>query len=316
MNHYIGIDISKTQLDVSERPSNQQQHYSRDESGIKQLVHFLKARTPTLIVLEATGGLEVSVVSALFEAQLPVAVVNPRQVRDFAKASGRLAKTDQLDAALLAHFGEALKPTVRPLPNEQQRQLDGLIGRRRQLVEILVAERNRHTLAQPQAQASLERHITWLETELSDIEQQLQTLIQQTPVWREQDELLQGVPGIGIVTATSLLALLPELGKLSHKQIAALVGVAPFNADSGQHKGKRMIWGGRIEVRSVLYMATLSATRFNPVIRLFYQRLVAAGKPKKVALTAAMHKLLTILNAILRHKQPWQNQLSAVSSQS
>lgn len=316
MNEYIGIDISKKQLDVSERPSKQRRQYSRDESGIKQLVKELGERRPMLIVLEATGGLEISVVSALLEAKLPVAVVNPRQVRDFAKATGRFAKTDSLDADVLAHFGEALKPTPRELPSEQQRQLDGLVGRRRQLVEMLVAERNRLALAQAKTQASVERHIAWLESELGDIEKELHALIQESPVWRERDELLQGVPGIGIVTATSLLALLPELGQLSHKQIAALVGVAPFNADSGQHNGKRMIWGGRVEVRSILYMATLSATRFNPSIRTFYQRLVDAGKPKKVALTAAMRKLLTILNAILRHKQPWQSPPSSISLQS
>lgn len=316
MNKYVGIDVAKSHLDVAVRPSGQRWRYQRDEAGIAALVHRLSQEKPALIVIEATGGLEMSVVSALLQAALPVVVVNPRQVRDFAKATGRLAKTDQLDADVLAHFGEALKPTPRPLPSEQQRQLDTLIGRRRQLVEILVAERNRQSIALPKAQPSLERHITWLEAELGDIEGDLQTLIRETPAWRERDDLLQGVPGVGMVTSTSLLALLPELGQLSHKQIAALVGVAPFNADSGQHKGKRMIWGGRAEVRSVLYMATLSATRFNPTIRTFYQRLVAAGKPKKVALTAAMRKLLTILNAILRDKQPWLPPLSLVSSQS
>lgn len=316
MNKYVGIDIAKSHLDVAVRPSGQRRRYTRDEAGIAALVQQLTSEKSALIVLEATGGLEMSVVSALLQAELPVVVVNPRQVRDFAKATGRLAKTDQLDADVLAHFGEAIKPTPRPLPSEQQRQLDALIGRRRQLVEILVAERNRQSIALPKAHPSLDRHITWLEAELSDLEGDLQTLIRETPAWRERDDLLQGVPGVGTVTSTSLLALLPELGHLSHKQIAALVGVAPFNADSGQHKGKRMIWGGRAEVRSVLYMATLSATRFNPIIRTFYQRLVAAGKPKKVALTAAMRKLLTILNAILCDKRPWQPPLSVVSSQS
>lgn len=315
-NKYVGIDIAKKQLDLAIRPSGERRQVQRDEQGLATLVKELVADKPALIVLEATGGLEVSVVSALLQAELPVVVVNPRQVRDFAKATGRLAKTDRLDADVLAHFGEAIKPTPRPLPSEQQRQLDALIGRRRQLVEMLVAERNRHGIALPTAQPSLARHITWLEAELTDLEGDLQTLIRETPAWRERDDLLQGVPGVGMVTSTSLLALLPELGQLSHKQIAALVGVAPFSADSGQHKGKRMIWGGRAEVRSVLYMATLSATRFNPTIRTFYQRLVAAGKPKKVALTAAMRKLLTILNAILRNKQPWQPSLSLVSSQS
>jgi transposase len=321
---YIGIDVAKTQLDVAVRPSGERRQAKRDEAGIAALVKELVADSPALIVLEATGGLEMSVVSALLQAELPVVVVNPRQVRDFAKATGRLAKTDRLDADVLAHFGEAIKPTPRPLPSEQQRQLDALIGRRRQLVEMLVAEQNRAGIALPKAQPSLERHITWLEAAPSglptDLEGDLRTLVRETPAWRERDDLLQGVPGVGVVTSISLLALLPELGHLSHKQIAALVGVAPFNADSGQHKGKRMIWGGRAEVRSVLYMATLSAgalrARFNPTIRTFYQRLVAAGKPKKVALTAAMRKLLTILNAILRDKQPWQPPLSLVSSQS
>jgi transposase len=315
-NKYIGIDIAKTQLDVAVRPSGEHRQCRRDEPGMAALVKELVAEKPALIVLEATGGLEVCVVSALLQAELPVVVVNPRQGRDFAKATGRLAKTDRLDADVLAYFGEASKPTPRPLPSAQQRQLDALIGRRRQLVDMLVAERNRAGIALPKAQASLERHITWLEAELSDLESELQHLIRQTPAWRERDDLLQSVVGVGMVTSTSLLALLPELGQLSHKQIAALVGVAPFNRDSGQHKGKRMIGGGRAEVRSVLYMATLSATRFNPTIRTFYQRLVAAGKPKKVALVAAMRKLLTMLNAILRDKRPWQPPLSLVSAQS
>jgi transposase len=310
MQPYVGIDIAKERLDIAERPQPSRWQTRRDEAGLEQLVQRLQAIQPALIVLEATGGLEGSVVSALLAAQLPVVVVNPRQVRDFAKATGRLAKTDRLDADLLAHFGEALKPELRPLPDAQQRQLDSLMVRRRQLVDMLVAERNRLSSAAPAAQASLRRHIEWLQAELDDVEGEVQTLIHQTPAWRERDDLLQSVPGLGQVTAASLLALLPELGQLSHKQLAALVGVAPFNADSGKHKGKRIIWGGRADVRAVLYMATLSATRFNPLIRTFYQRLVAAGKPKKVALTACMRKLLTFLNAIVRDARPWQPSFS------
>jgi len=316
MQQYVGIDIAKERLDIAERPQVSRWQAVRDEAGIGQLVQRLQAVPPALIVLEATGGLEGSVVSALLAAQLPVVVVNPRQVRDFAKATGRLAKTDRLDADLLAHFGEALKPVPRPLPDAQQRQLDGLMVRRRQLVDMLVAERNRLTIAPPATQASLRRHIDWLQAELDDVEGEVQRLIRQTPAWRERDDLLQSVPGLGQVTAASLLAALPELGTLSHKQIAALVGVAPFNSDSGKHKGKRICWGGRADVRSVLYMATLSATRFNPLIRTFYLRLVAAGKPKKVALTACMRKLLTFLNAILRDARPWQPNLSFGSPQS
>jgi len=306
MQVYVGIDIAKAHLDLAERPQQKQWRTGRDEAGLAQIVERLRAVGPALIVVEATGGLESSVVSALLAAELPVVVVNPRQVRDFAKATGRLAKTDRLDAEVLAHFGEALKPTPRPLPDAQQRQLDSLMVRRRQLVEMLVAERNRLGSAAPVAQASLHRHIDWLQAELNDVEQETQTLIRQSPAWCARDDLLQSVPGLGQVTSASLLALLPELGHLSHKQIAALVGVAPFNRDSGQHKGKRIIWGGRADVRSVLYMATLSATRFNPLIRTFYQRLVAAGKPKKVALIACMRKLLTFLNAIVRDATPWQ----------
>lgn len=316
MQQYIGIDIAKKRLDIAERPQVRRWQTVRDEAGIAQLVQRLQAVAPALIVLEATGGLEGSVVSALLAAQLPVVVVNPRQVRDFAKATGRLAKTDRLDVDVLAHFGEALKPVPRPLPDAQQRQLDGLMVRRRQLVDMLVAERNRLTIAPLAAQASLQRHIDWLQAELDDVEGEVQHLIRQTPAWRERDDLLQSVPGLGQVTAASLLASLPELGTLSHKQIAALVGVAPFNSDSGKHKGKRICWGGRADVRSVLYMATLSATRFNPLIRTFYQRLVAAGKPKKVALTACMRKLLTFLNAIVRDARPWQPNLSFGSPQS
>jgi transposase len=316
MQQYIGIDIAKAQLDIAERPQTARWQIARTETGIAALVTRLVQSQPALIVLEATGGLEVSVVSALLTAALPVVVVNPRQVRDFAKATGRFAKTDRLDAEVLAHFGEALKPAPRPLPDEQQRQLDSLMVRRRQLIDMVVAEQNRLTSALPTAQTSLQRHIAWLQAELDDLEEEVQTLIRQTPAWRERDELLQSVPGLGSVTSASLLALLPELGQLNHKQIAALVGVAPFNCDSGKHKGKRIIWGGRADVRSVLYMATLSATRFNPLIRTFYQRLVAAGKPKKVALTACMRKLLTFLNAIVRSARPWQPNLSFGSAQS
>jgi transposase len=261
---------------------------------------------PTLIVLEATGGMEIPLTSALATAGLPVVVVNPRQVRDFAKASGHLAKTDALDAQVLAQFAEVMRPQPRPLPDAEARALAALLTRRRQLVEMLTAEKNRLLSAPSPIRTRLRTHITWLERELQSTNTALAEAIRQSPVWREKDELLRSVPGVGPVLTSTLLASLPELGTLTHKQIAALVGVAPLNRDSGTLRGRRTVWGGRAQVRAVLYMGAIVAARFNPVIRVFYQRLQRAGKAKKVALTACMRKLLTILNAMLKHRMPWR----------
>jgi transposase len=302
----IGIDVSKAHLDIGVRPSGARWEVDNSETDIAGLERKLLELKPTLIVLEATGGYETPVVAALASAGLPVAVVNPRQVRDFAKSLGKLAKTDKIDALVLARFAEAIHPEPRPLPDEQTLQLQAWVVRRRQLIEMLVMEKNRlgqtHKLLRPQVQ----EHIDWLEEQLADIDDHLRTSLHNSPVWREQEDLLRSVPGVGPVLSVTLLAELPELGQLNRKQIAALVGVAPFNCDSGQMHGKRAIWGGRASVRSVLYMAALSAKRFNPVIRTFYERLVTAGKPAKVALTACMRKLLTILNAMLASHSSWQ----------
>ena len=257
------------------------------------------------MVLEATGGLEIPITGVLAAAGVLVVVVNPRQVRDFAKATGKLAKTDALDAQVLAHFAEVLRPALRPLPDAQTQALAALLARRRQLVEMLTAEKNRLSSAHTPVRKSLRTHIVWLERELSHTDRDLAHAIRESPVWREKDDLLQSVPGIGPVGTSTLLANLPELGTLTGKQIAALVGVAPLNRDSGTWRGKRTVWGGRAQVRAILYMSALTATRFNPVIRVFYQRLCAAGKAKKVALTACMRKLLIILNAMMKHRTRW-----------
>ena len=305
---FVGIDVSKAQLDVALRPEGRFAA-PNTEVGIAQVLTRLQAVSPTLVVLEATGGLEIPLTGALAAAGMPVVVVNPRQVRDFAKATGKLAKTDALDAQTLAHFAEVMRPEPRPLPDEQTQTLAALLTRRRQLVEMLTAEKNRLASARTPVRKSLRTHITWLERELSHTDSDLAHAIRESPVWREKEELLQSTPGVGPVVTTTLLANLPELGTLTAKQIAALVGVAPFNRDSGTLRGTRTVWGGRAQVRAVLYMGTLVATRFNPVIRAFYQRLCAAGKPKKVALTACMRKLLIILNAMLKHRTPWRPEL-------
>lgn len=301
---FVGIDVSKAQLDLAFRPEGT---FSapNDEAGCAQVLARLRATPPTLVVLEATGGLEIPITGILAAAGVPVVVVNPRQVRDFAKATGRLAKTDALDAQTLAHFAEVLRPEPRPLPDEQTQALAALLARRRQLVEMLTAEKNRLGSARTPVRKSLRTHIAWLERELRHTDRDLAHAIRESPMWREQDDRLRSVPGIGPVVTSTLLANLPELGTLTGKQIAALVGVAPLNRDSGTWRGKRTVWGGRAQVRAVLYMAALVATRFNPVIRAFYQRLCAAGKAKKVALTACMRKLLIILNAMMKHRTRW-----------
>ena len=269
--------------------------------------------TPTLIVLEATGGFQRAVVAALAAAGLPVVVVNPRQTRDFAKATGQLAKTDALDARALAHFAEAVRPTPRPLPSAQEADLRALLARRRQLVAMRTAEVNRLSSAPPPVQADLAAHIAWLEQRLATLDETLDTTLRASPVWRERDTLYRSVPGIGPVSARTLLLDLPELGTLSRQRIAALAGVAPFNRDSGTMRGRRAIWGGRAPLRATLYMATLVAVRHNPVLQACYERLLAAGKAKKVALVACMRKLLTILNAMVKHQTPWQPREVAIA---
>jgi len=303
---YVGIDVSKAALDVAVRPTEQQWTVSNDEKGIDQLVPRLVALSPALVVLEATGGLEVPVVAALAAAGLPVVVVNPRQVRDFAKATGRLAKTDRLDAYVLAHFAEAVKPAPRPLPDAQALALKDLLARRRQVVGMLTAEKNRLHTARPPVRQNIQGHIAWLQEGLAKLDADLGDTLRQSPLWREKEELLRSVPGVGPVLSLTLLVELPELGSLDRKRIAALAGVAPLNRDSGTMRGRRTVWGGRSRLRAVLYMGTLVATRHNPILRAMYLRLLAAGKAKKVALTACMHKMLTIVNAILRHRTPWR----------
>ncbi|NGZ95632.1 MAG: IS110 family transposase [Nitrospira sp. WS110] len=305
---FVGIDVSKAQLDVALRPPGRFV-VPNDDSGIAQLLERLKATSPTLIILEATGGIELPLTGALATAGLPVVVVNPRQIRDFAKATGQLAKTDALDAQILAHFADVVRPEPRPLPDAQTQELAALVTRRRQLIEMLTAEKNRLASARVIVRTQLRAHITWLEQALDQANTDLAEAIRQSPVWREKEELLRSVPGIGPVLTTTLLANLPELGTLTHKQIAALVGVAPLNRDSGTLRGKRTVWGGRAQVRAALYMAAIVAARFNPVIRAFYQRLCAAGKAKKVALVACMRKLLTIVNAMLKHRTPWRQRV-------
>jgi transposase len=304
-DRFVGIDVSKTALDVAVRPDQTHWRSRHDEAGIREVVEQLRAARPRLIVLEATGGLERLVVAALADADLPVAVVNPRQVRDFAKATGRLAKTDALDAAALAHFAEAIRPEPRPLPDAQSQTLAALVERRRQLVGMLTAEKNRQQPALPAVRPQVAAHIAWLEQALRDLDGELDDLLQASPLWRTHEQLLRSVPGVGPQVARTLLAQLPELGQASAKHVASLVGLAPLNRDSGAWRGTRAIWGGRRHVRAALYMAALVGVRHNPVLRAFYERLLAAGKPKKLALTACMHKLLLILHAMLRHGTSW-----------
>jgi transposase len=301
----VGIDVAKAHLDVAVRPTGAAWRVANDAPGIAALVDRLRSDAPVAVVLEATGGCEVPLVSALVEADLPVAVVNPRQVRDFARATGRLAKTDALDAAVLARFAEAVRPPLRPLPDAAHVELGALVTRRRQLVEMLTAERNRLGTAPERVRPHLREHVRWLEQALSAVDRDLAALIRASPVWRTREALLRSVPGVGPVLATTVLAELPELGQLGRHAVAALVGVAPLNHDSGTLRGRRAIWGGRAHVRAVLYMATVAAVRYNPVVAAFYHRLRAAGKPAKVALTACMRKLLVILNAVVRHGTPW-----------
>ena len=303
---YVGIDVSKKRLDVAIRPSGERWSTANDEAGIASCVQRLSTLAPQLVVLEATGGLEMALAAALSVAGLPVVVVNPRQVKGFAKALNLLAKTDALDAALLAQFAEAVKPEPRPLADEAAQQLSDLLTRRRQMIEMLVAEKNRLASAATKAvKQRISYHLHFLKEELKSLDADLDQRIRESPIWREKDELLRSVPGVGPAVSRTLLGELPELGTLTGKQIAALVGVAPFNRDSGAMRGRRQIWGGRGRVRAILYMGAVTAARCNPVLRRFYASLLAAKKPAKVALVACMRKLLVILNAMLRDERPW-----------
>ncbi|MBI4201747.1 MAG: IS110 family transposase [Chloroflexi bacterium] len=301
----VGIDISQEWLDVAWLPQVGSQRFSNDTAGIRDLVRLVQELAPAGVVMEATGGLEHPVAAALGVAQLPVSIVNPRQVRDFARAMGKLAKTDAIDARVLASFGERIRPPVRPLADAETQALSALLVRREQVVEMLVAETNRLKRASPSVQPDIREHIQWLQGRLDRLNKDLGSMVQASALWRAKAHLLQSTPGVGPVGSTTMLAGLPELGALGRKQIATLVGIAPLNRDSGLFRGKRKVWGGRARVRHALYMATLVATRHNPLIRQFYQRLLASGKPKKVALVACMHKLLTILNAMLKYQRPW-----------
>lgn len=307
---FVGIDVSKAQLDVAIRPTGETLSVANDKAGIKALVKRLAKIQPGLVVLESTGGLERQILCAVVSAELPAVRVNPRQVRDFAKATGQLAKTDSIDAAILAHYAQAVRPQLRPLPNAVTMELRALSARRRQLIEMIVMEKNHLATAAKAVAKDITEHIGGLEQKLQGVDIDIDGLIEQSPIWKEHEDILRSAPAIGPVTSRTLLAELPELGTLDRKQIASLVGLAPFNRDSGTLKGRRSIWGGRASVRCALYMAALVATRCNPVIGDFYKRLKAKGKPFKVALVACMHKLLTILNAMIKHKSRWSDTFS------
>ena len=302
---FAGIDVSKDHLDLGLSSSEEVVRLPNSDQGIAELVERLRVAAPALVVLEATGGFEVPAAAALTAADVPVVIANPRHVRDFAKAMGQLAKTDQIDALVLVSFAERVRPTVRPLRDEDTRALAEFVSRRRQIIEMLTAEKNRLGLARPPVAKGITKHIRWLERQLSDVERDLDNTIRSSPGWRAKSDLLQEVPGVGPNLSRTLIAELPELGSRSNRKIAALVGVAPFACDSGRARGKRRVWGGRASVRSALYMSIWSASQYNPVIRRFYQRLRASGKPAKVAQVACMRKLLTILNAMVRHNRSW-----------
>jgi transposase len=302
----VGIDVAKARLDIAVHPDGEQWSVGTEAAELEALGERLQELRPEVVVVEASGGWEVAVVGELATRGVAVVVVNPRQVRAFARAVGQLEKSDRLDAGVLARFAATVRPTPRPLPDAAQRELEALVVRRRQLVEMLVAEKNRLLLSLPAVQRSLRRHIDWLEKQLAEGDRHLGQSIRQSPVWRAQEELLRSVPGVGPVCSATLLAELPELGRLNRKQIAKLVGVAPLVRESGQWRGRRAVWGGRAAVRTVLYMAALSAQRVNPVIRIVAQRLRAAGKPPKVVLVACMRKLLVILNVMIKRQERWR----------
>jgi transposase len=303
---FIGLDVSKDTLEVAVRPTEERRTFANQEEDLSRMVEWVQSFFPRLVVLEATGGLEKAAVCVLAVQGLPVVVVNPRQVRDFARSKGILAKTDKIDAGVIAQFAEAIRPEVRPLKTEEAQKLDALLSRRRQILQMLTAEKNRLQSAPVWVRKDIQKHIRWLQKNLDPLNQDLDRMVKESPVWRVKDEILQSAKGVGPVLSVTLISQLPELGTLKGKKIAALVGVAPLNRDSGKFRGRRSIWGGRAEVRSVLLMATRIAIRFNPVIRAFFERLQKAGKVRKVAETACMRKLLTILNAMLKNNTCWQ----------
>ncbi len=302
---FVGIDVSKAWLDIAIHESTLAWRVGNDDPGIEKLVKRLKEVRPCLIVLEATGGYEMRLVAELAHAKLPIVVTNPRKVRAFARSTGKLAKTDKLDAKMLAHFAAAIRPEVRTMPSEEEEQLTGLLVRRRQLVDMLTVEKNRLHTVRPALRDDIQEHIAWLQAKLSKLDEEIDQFVRKTSLWKEKDAILRSTPGVGRVTSCTMLAMLPELGNLNRQEIAALVGVAPVNKDRGRKQGKRRVYGGRATVRSALYMATLAAKKYNPQIKKFYDELLHRGKEKKVALTACMRKLLVILNAMIRTNQPW-----------
>lgn len=305
---FAGIDVSKDTLAIGIHPAGEVFELSHDAKGIAEVLTRLARHSPALIVLEATGGLETQLAVALAAAGMPVAVVNPRQVRDYARATGQLSKTDRIDAQVLADFAQAIRPQARPLKDEATRELDELVARRRQLVGMRIQERQRLLHASPALRKELKRHIAWLERRIGHIDTDLTARLRSSEAWRVRDDLLRSIPGVGPVLCTTLLAKVPELGSLDHKALAKLIGVAPLAADSGKHRGARHTWGGRAEVRAVLYMATISAMRANPAIKAFAVRLSQTGKKPKVVIVACMHKLLTIMNAMIKNNTPWNPQ--------
>lgn len=302
---FVGVDVSKSLLDVNALPQQTSQQFTNDDKGVKQLITFLEKINPTLIVFESTGGLEMLAVSSLVEQQLPTVIMNPRQIRDYAKATGRLAKTDAIDAETIARFARDIRPEIRPLKDEQTQTLSVLNARRKQIVDMLVAEKNRLHSAVKLNRKSIQQHIRFLEKALKDINNDIDQMIKKSPAWCKKDEILQSFKGIGPVTSATLLCNQPELGILNRKEIAALVGVAPMNCDSGRYKGRRRIIGGRADVRRSLYMAAVASLRHNPMIKTFYDKLINAGKPPKLALTACMRKILVILNAMIKNRSYW-----------
>jgi transposase len=300
---FIGVDVAKAHLDIAVRPSGERKRFSQE--SLSEAALFVKAFGPRLVVMEATGGLEMGFAAALAAESIEVAIVNPRQVRDFAKSLGRLAKTDGIDSDVLAHFGEALKPKPTPLPDEATRELQSLVTRRHQLVEMVAVEKNRLGQCPSSMRQGIKDHIEWLSKQIKSFDSDISTKVRNSPIWRAKDDLLRSIPGFGRIVSSILLTSLPELGTVNRQKIAALVGVAPFNCDSGTMRGKRHVWGGRSEVRTVLYMAALSAIRFNPLIRAFYASLLRRGKEKKVALVACCRKLLVQANAVLKARRAW-----------
>lgn len=302
---FVGIDVSRDTLKVGVLPTGTCMDFPNNEDGLSSMVDSIEKLSPALVVLEATGGLETAAVAMLADKGLPVVVINPRQVRDFAKATGKLAKTDMIDALMIARFGEAVRPEKRPLKDQEAQELAALVTRRRQIIGMITVEKNRLGSAPRWIRNDIQANIAWLEKCLKKIDKDLGNLLKKSPLWREKDALLRSVPGVGPVLSMTLLSGLPELGTLNRKEIAALVGVAPLNRDSGLFRGRRMIWGGRAAIRSVLYMSAVSAIRCNPVIRSFSERLRKAGKPCKVVITACMRKLLVILNAMMKNRTAW-----------